>query len=184
MSISYESLDDRVRAAMIDELELDQANDKLYTSPRLTNDGAVLWPGVLREAFEQHDDDWIADTLRVRGLMRSEEQRRKRSGGYTTVRVPHTAPDTLAEGEFNRFYARGLCVVELSEGGAQAEVEVYRGKSVTNPRQMSEQMIGKRIRAKSLLEDLRTAQGVEPALGLPPGPNSGLSVRRLSVGRD
>lgn len=37
----------------------------------------------------------------------------------------------------------------------------------------------KLIAADRLLDDLRTHQGVEPALGLPPGPNSGLTVCRV-----
>lgn len=177
MSIHYESLDGAVRAAMVDELDRDIANNMLYISGRLTPEGARIWPDLLREALQHHDDAWIAHSLRARGLMRQEEQRRKPSGGFTTAQVPHTAPDTLAEGEFNRFYARGLCSNVVASGSA--EVEVYRGKEVQNPRQASEALIGTRVGAQALLNDLRTAQGVEPALGLPPGPNSGLTVRRL-----
>lgn len=132
MSIRYESLDVAVRAAMVRELEQDLTNGTLYISPRLTEAGAQAWPQILREAAEQHDDAWIASTLRSRSLMRTEEQRRKPKGGFTTAKVPHTAPDTLAEGEFNRLYARGLCADVLASGGA--EVEVYRGKNVQNPR--------------------------------------------------
>jgi hypothetical protein len=176
MSIRYESLDGPVRSAMARELERDQANGPLYISPRLTEAGAQAWPAILGEAFAQHDDTWIAATLRSRGLIRAEEQRRKPKGGFTTAQVPHTAPDTLAEGEFNRFYARGLCADVMASGGT--EVEVYRGKEVQNPRPESQAMIGRRLPAQRLLDDLRTSQGVEPALGLPPGPNSGLTVRR------
>ncbi|MEX1185930.1 MAG: hypothetical protein WEA80_05015 [Gemmatimonadaceae bacterium] len=177
MSIHYENLDPAVRTAMVRELERDRAKGSLYISPRLTEAGTSAWPQILREAFEQHDDTWIAATLRSRGLMRTEEQRRKPKGGFTTAQVPHTAADTLAEGEFNRFYARGLCSDVAARGGT--DVEVYRGKEVQNPRPESQAMIGQRLPAQSLLDDLRTAQGVEPALGLPPGPNSGLTVRRV-----
>jgi hypothetical protein len=176
MSIHYESLDPAVRSAMVTELERDQANGILYMSPRLTEAGAQAWPEILKEALASHDDTWIAATLRSRGLMRMEERRRKPKGGFTTAQVPYTAPDTLAEGEFNRFYARGLCVHVLASGGT--EVEVYRGKEGQNPRPESQAMIGRRLPAQNLLDDLRTAQGVEPALGLPRGPNSGLTVRR------
>lgn len=162
---------------MVRELERDQQNGTLYISPRLTADGAQAWPQILREAMERHEDDWIAQTLRKRGFMRTEEQRAKPKGGFTTAKVPHTAPDTLAEGEFNRFYARGLCVHVLNSGGT--EVEVYRGKEVANPRPESEAMIGRRLPAQQLLEDLRNSPGVEPALGLPPGPNSGLTIRQV-----
>lgn len=176
MAIRYESLDAAVREFMVCELEQDEASGALYISPRLTDAGARSWPGILREAFEQHDDAWIAATLRARGLIRTEEQRRKPKGGFTVAQVPHTAPDTLAEGEFNRFYARGLCAQVLASGGT--DVVVYRGKDVQKPRPESEAMLGRSIPAEQLLNDLRTSQGVEPALGLPPGPNSGLTVRR------
>lgn len=177
MGIRYENLDAEVRAAMVRELERDQDNGTLYLSPRLTDTGVREWSQILREAAESHDDTWLAATLRSRGLMRAQEQRRKPKGGFTMAKVPHTAPDTLAEGEFNRLYARGLCVHVLESGGT--EVEVYRGKAVQNPRPESEKMIGRRLLAQKLLDDLRRSQGVEPALGLPPGPNSGLTVRRV-----
>ena len=177
MSIRYESLDDAVRTAMVRELEHDIANGTLYISPRLTPAGANSWPQLLREAAEKKDDRWLATSLRSHGFIKATEKRRKPNGGFTTAKVPITAPETLAEGEFNRLYARGLCVVVLESGGT--EVEVYRGKEVRNPRPESEGMIGKRINAQQLLDDLRESQGVEPALGLPPGPNSGLSVRRV-----
>ena len=177
MGIHYESLDENVRKYMIEELNLDLRSGKLYISPRLTDEGARVWPDLLREAFRAHDDDWLASQLRSRGLMRSTEQRRTPSGGLTTAKVPRTAPETLAEGEFNRFYARGLCRHVIETGGT--EVEVYRGKQVKNPRLESQAMIGRRLPAQKLLEDLRVSQGVEPSLGLPPGPNSGLTVRRV-----
>jgi hypothetical protein len=54
---------------------------------------------------------------------------------------------------------------------------VYRAKAVMVPRADSQAMIGIMIDAKALLADLRIHQGVDTALGLPNGPNSGLSVR-------
>lgn len=177
MSIHQESLDAGVRGLMARELERDQGNGTLYISSRLTTDGARAWPQILREAMERHNDEWLASTLRDRGYIKAKEQRAKPKGGFTTAKVPHTAADTLAEGEFNRFYARGLCAHVLESGGR--EVEVYRGKEVSNPRPESEAMISRRLPAQQLLEDLRNSPGVEPALGLPPGPNSGLTIRRV-----
>ncbi len=175
MAIRYDSLDQRTRDLMAQELDRDSSDGTLYVSPRLTDEGQQQWPELLREAILSHDDDWLASELRSKHLIRDTEQRKKPKGGFTTAKVPVTAPDTLSEGEFNRFYARGTCARAVADG--VDEVEVYRGKSVENPRSASQAMIGKRIPANALLDDLRTSQGVEPALGLPPGPNSGLTVR-------
>lgn len=177
MSIHYENLDPEVRRSMIDELDADIAAGSLYVSPRLTDDGAKAWPSLLDEAFGQGDDVWLEARLRDRRFIRATEPRRLKDR-VIDARVPVTAPETLAEGEFNRFYARGLCVSVLASGGT--EVEVYRGKEVQKPRAQSQAMIGCRVLAQQLLDDLRTSQGVEPALGLPPGPNSGLTIRRVT----
>lgn len=179
MGICYENLDRSVRDLMVSELKLDVANGKLYLSQRLTDAGAQVWPQVLQEACEQHDDVWIAEVLRSNGYIRPQEPRRTPSGGITMVKVPYTAPETLAEGEFNRLYARGLCANVLASGGTH--VQVYRGKEVENPRSASQAMIGQLVPAATLLEDLRTAQGVDTALGLPAGPNSGLTVRQARI---
>ncbi len=175
MGINYENLDERTREFMIKELELDISNKTLYVSPRLNSVGKTIWENILREAIQNHDDDWLADQLLNRRCMMTHEKRRTRSGRITIAKVPVTARETLAEGEFNRFYARGLCARAIEDG--ILDVEVYRGKQVKNPRPISQAMIGKRINAKALLGDLRRSQGVEPALKIPPGPNSGLTIR-------
>jgi hypothetical protein len=95
--------------------------------------------------------------------------------GYTVSKVPRTAPITLAEGEFNRFYLRGLCQRAIEAGGPA--IEIYRARASVTPRPESEAMIGRHLDADKLLVDLREHVGVDTALGLPPGPNSGLSGR-------
>lgn len=177
MSIRYDSLDEAVRHCMVAELDRDIQGGNLYISSRLTEAGALEWPGLLHEAFHNHDDIWLAEQIRTRDLMRATAQRRTKGGGITIAKVPHNAPETLAEGEFNRYYIRGLCR-DVIECGV-TEVEIYRGKDASSPRPESQAMIGKRLPADQLLQDLRVSQGVEPALGLPPGPNSGLTVRRV-----
>ncbi len=175
MGLDYVNLDARTRAFMIEELEWDTAHGTLYISDRLNQEGGQQWLSVLRQAVEQRDDNWLAEELRRRGHIKTHEQRRKPKGGVTVAKVPITASETLAEGEFNRLYARGLCARALADG--IAEVEVYRGKAVAQPRPESQAKIGSRVPVKALLDDLRRSQGVEPALGIPPGPNSGLTVR-------
>ncbi len=173
--MNFEILDRQTRTAMAEELDLDLAQNSLYLSPRLNQAGLANYERLLRQAIESYDDQWLANQLRSNGYMKSQETRRKPRGGFSYAKVPITAPNTLAEGEFNRFYIRGVCVRALREG--VEEVEVYRGKAVTNPRPQSNAMIGKRVSAQTLLNDLRQSPGVGPALGVPPGPNSGLTVR-------
>lgn len=56
-------------------------------------------------------------------------------------------------------------------------LEIYRAKLVSNPRAESQARIGSRIDPQALLDDLRTHPGVDTALKLPAGLNSGLSVK-------
>lgn len=130
---------------------------------------------LLREAICKHADDWLAAELRRRGYFKTHEERRNsRTGSVSQVRVPVTAADTLAEGEFNRFYIRGVCRRAINEG--IAEVVIYRAKEVEQPRPESEARRGQHLPAEAVLNDLRNSPGVDTALGLPSGPNSGLSV--------
>lgn len=175
MALSYENLDASTRQFMMSEMELDIPKGELYISTRLNQQGIEIYASLLKDAIQSHDDAWLASELRRLGCMNAFEKRKGKNGILKSVRVPVNAPDTLAEGEFNRFYVRGLCLRALEDN--IPEVEVYRGKQVNQPRPESEAMIGKRISARRLLEDLRVSQGVEPALGLPPGPNSGLTAR-------
>ena len=175
MALQLSNLDELTRRLMVAELEIDVAAGDLYLSPRLNPRGEVEYEQLLRTAFLEGDDQSLANELRSKGLLNDVEQRRRRGGGYSTARVPVSAPDTLAEGEFNRFYIRALCRRVIDDGAG--ELEVYRAKAVANPRSASEAMIGQRIEANALLQDLRTNPGVDTSLGLPAGPNSGLSVR-------
>ena len=160
---------------MLDEIEMDIANNDLYISSRLSSTGQNDYVSLLKQAVELHDDAWLAQQLRLSGRINATEQRKTPKGGTTTARIPVTAPETLAEGEFNRFYVHGLCRRAIDEG--ISDLIIYRAKQVTNPRPDSEGKIGTRINTQALLNDLRTHRDVDPALGLPAGPNSGLSVK-------
>lgn len=142
---------------MLTEIDSDIAGGALYLSPRLSLRGTQDYAELLKQAVAGYDDTWLADALRANGRINIEERRRKPKGGYTTARVPMTAPaDTLAEGEFNRFYVRGLCLRALEDG--TAELIVYRAKEVMTPQCESEAMISARGRTC-------TASGCQNALG-------------------
>ena len=179
MALHYENLDERTRSFMLGEVDSDLSHEKFYISPRLNELGEENYVYLLKEAIEHHDDAWLAQQLRSRGYMKENEQRKQPGGDLMTVRIPRTAPDALSEGEFNRYYIRGLCVRVIAEGIDQ--VEVYRGKPVSPFRPESEAMLGQRLSAKMLLEDLRESIGVDSALDLPAGPASGLTVRMEKI---
>jgi hypothetical protein len=92
--------------------------------------------------------------------------------------VPQNAAQTFAEGEFNRFYARAVCRLAIEQG--QNEVRIYRARSSQSPRPESLVLVGQHRNAHDILEDIRSHSSIDPALKLPLGPNSGLSVELVS----
>jgi hypothetical protein len=174
LGLKYENLTPDVRGFMVEEIKMAAADGSIYISPWLNVKGAADWAGLLQAAAEKGTDDTLAAELRMSRLEHT-AQRRKPKGGYTTYTVPVTAAETVAEGEFNRFYVRGLCRFALANG--IPALEVYRAKQVAVPRADSQAKLGTHVNPAAILQDLRTSPGVEPALGLPPGPNSGLTLR-------
>jgi hypothetical protein len=175
MALTLTNLDGETRKYMIEEVEADIENNTLYISPRLSEIGVKDYPGLLIEAAGKEADVWLAGELNRSGRLNPTELRRKPKGGFSTVSVPITANETLAEGEFNRFYARGLCRRAIADG--ITELIVYRAKEVMNARSESIRKIGTSLDPTTVLDDLRTHPGTDTAMGLPPGPNSGLSVK-------
>jgi|ERR1041384_472173 hypothetical protein len=172
--------DDKIRQFMLNEIDMDVASPNgLNPSKYFTANAMAVYPQLLRDAVRNHDDQWLANSLRQNNCMSATTMRRKPKGGFTQAKVPYTAADTFAEGEFNRFYARALCLAAIEAG--ITSLQIYRAKAVAVPRSESEAKIGMMITAQSLLQDLRTHQGIDTALGLPPGPNSGLSVRLVAA---
>ena len=59
------------------------------------------------------------------------------------------------------------------------KIQIYRARESSNPRQESIKLIGIEVNPEKLLADLRTNIGVDTVLGLPAGPNSGLSGKLI-----
>ena len=172
----FADLDPHVRKLMLDEVARDIRQVRLFRSPRLTDKGWRDYPALLRQAVQAKDVAWLTAELQRAGRLKLLETRRL-AGGPMLACVPHTAAATLAEGEFNRFYIRALCLAALERG--ESAVEICRTKPVAKARPRSQAKIGALLDAQALLDDLRTNNAVDPALGVPAGPNSGLSVKRL-----
>lgn len=167
-------LDATTRGYMLDEVRTDIAAGVLYLSPRMSARGREDYAGLLSDAAASRTPETLRNELRQHERLISRETY-ERNGQTPTRAVPRNASDTLAEGEFNRFFMRGLYARAVADG--LEAVEVHRAKAVASPRPASTAMIGRLIEPQPLLDDLRSGQGVDTALRLPPGPNSGLSIR-------
>lgn len=166
MSFKFENLDTETRKFMVKEFTFDDAQP--YSSVRFTPEGRASYPELLRVALQHGEPKTLEEALGQHGLFASHEQ--TKSG---VKRVPKNAASVVAQSEFNRYYVRGVCARVLSEGGQ--EVEVYRARESSWSRPESEALVGTKLRASEILEDLRSSQGSEPRLL--PDVNSGLSVR-------
>jgi hypothetical protein len=175
MPFDFKHLDEKTRALMLEEIDADISEHTLFLSDNLSPPGRDAYPGLLRIAAERGDETTLAADIRLL-LNTHEKPRLLQSGEYSKLpKMRSNAHEMLAEGEFNRFYIRGICRRAIDDG--IDHVVVYRAKPVEKPRSASQAKIGGEVPAQTLLDDLRGHPGVDTALGLPPGPNSGLSVR-------
>ena len=174
MAFNFANLDAVTRRYKVEEIDYDLSRPTgLYLSNRLTEKGREIWPTLLKQAAQEHDEVWLADQIKSLQLLILTEMR-KLKNKTISVDVRHDANELLAEGEFNRFYIRAVCRRAIIE---KLGLEIYRAKAVANPRSDSQAKIGQSINPEDLLNDLRINTGVDTALGLPPGPGSGLSIR-------
>jgi hypothetical protein len=176
MALYFENLDDRTRQLMLDEMEYDIANNQLHISPFLSGQGQRDYANLLREAIQGGNDETLAQNLRDHRRILRTLPRRNPTGGYSIAATAENAAQVLAESEFNRYYIRALARRAIEDGIQQ--LVVYRAKPVQNPRPESEARVETVLSPQELLDDLRSHLGDErPTLGVPSGPNSGLSVR-------
>ena len=176
MSLLLPHLDQRTRDLMLEEVDYDTERQQLHISPYLSGQGQHDYEQLLRQAIENGDETTLAAQLAERRRIARTAHRRKPGGGYNIVTVPQNAAEMIAESEFNRYYIRALCRRALQDGIEQ--LVVYRAKPVREPRPESEDLVESTVDPQALLDDLRANTGDEaPQLGIPGGPNSGISVR-------
>src|SRR5215212_7468396 len=173
MPLHYENLDPTTRRFALAELERDIAGGTRATSERVRPTEAPQYEKLLRDAIAYYDDRWLEE--RVDGMLVDFEPRRTRSGEETTAKLPENAPRLLAEGDFNRYYMRGLCARAVDE--RRAVVEVYRARFSAEPREESSALEGQRLPAATLLDELRTPLADSPHEAQLGKHGSGLSVR-------
>jgi hypothetical protein len=170
----FPDLDAETREQMRIEVLRDIGENNLNLSKRFKPGAEMDYPQILLDAVDHGNPETFANSLSRANLFNSHELRNTKNGPIE-AKVPVTAPQTFAEGEFNRFYMRGLCSRAIAADINQ--LTIYRAKEVSSPRPESQAMIDTTVQASALLEDLRIHTDVDTALHLPPGPNSGISVR-------
>ncbi|VVO43522.1 hypothetical protein PS726_06203 [Pseudomonas fluorescens] len=169
MGLNQKDLNPEIRGLMIQEMDHDLAGQNFYLSPRLNAQGRNAWHQLLKEASANHSDDWLANEIARQRLLNPHDLRQGKP-----IAMRHDAHQMLAEGEFNRFFMRGICLKAI-EIGAPAVVG-YRARASQSPRRESLAIIGKRFDPSDFLDLLRSAIGADTPFGYPGSANSGLSV--------
>jgi hypothetical protein len=166
----FENLDEVTRRYMLIEVEEAIKTSQLYLSQRLTTLGREQYPALLREAVRTGNENSLTTAILQEQLLVEREPY-----GTSTRRVPASAARTLAEGQFNAFYMRGVCHRALQAGD---EVEVYRAKEVITTHPTSKYQEGQRLDPQQVLRLLRhSPSGRDRGPVVPAGFNSGLSLR-------
>jgi hypothetical protein len=174
VSLDLAHLDECTRRFMLAELESDLANGTLYHSPQLSEEGQHHYQHLLRAALLTGTDESFAEALSSRAAVKP-TGRWQHLHDLTPADALTAASALLAEREFHRFYIRGLCRRALDQG--VHTLVIYRAKPADSGRSSSDAMIGIRITAGSLLEDLSGTFPSWPPHGLPQCRDPGLSVR-------
>lgn len=173
MPLQYENLDPITRRLALAELDRDLTAGTFHVSERLRPSAVDEYQRLLRDALSYYDDRWLEE--RLSELLVDFETRRTRSGGTTASKIPRVAPRVLAEGDFNRYYMRGVALRAIEEG--RQIVEVYRARLSVEPRPESAELDGRRLPATDVLGHLRGEGSQDPGAGLLGRTNSGLSAR-------
>ena len=172
MPLQYQNLDPATRRHALAELDADIASGAFHASERLRPTAVVEYQRLLRDAIRYYDDLWLEE--RTKPLLVDFEVRLTKTGGETTAKIPEMAPRMLAEGDFNRYYMRGVALRAIQEG---KDVEVYRARLSLEPRADSAELEGHHVVARELLDQLRGVTDFDPAAPRLGRVNSGLSVR-------
>lgn len=174
MGLKLDNLDEKTRHLMDEEFRIDQENKKLYFSPRLTEKGEQKYQNLLENAILYGNDVTLAKELKVEDAIKVKEKRILPVGGVFMAKVPENANETLAEGEFNRYYIRAMCRQAIDTGIKKLQIYNANPERIT-PMKFN-QLIGKNLDPRELLEDLRNHSYVNGTSGIPV-PETGLTVR-------
>lgn len=173
MPLHYENLDPTTRRYALAELDADLKSGAFHASDRLRPTAIAEYQRLLHEAIRYYDDRWLED--RASDLLVDVETRHTKGGGQTLAKVPEMAARMLTEGDFNRYYMRGVALRALEEG--RQVVEVYRARLSMEPRPESTELEGHRLTAREVLDQLRGLTIPDAAMPRLGRVNSGMSIR-------
>ena len=166
MGLNYTQLTETTRRFMMQEFE----QGGHYLSPRLNEAGRARWITLLKDALQYHTDVWLERELIRRNCFAVSEYL-KSSMGKTVTRAINReqAAKVLAEGEFNRFYLRGLCIGAKARG--LTHLIVTQGRIIPNAPPASRKSVGTPVEVNALLAILRDHgyKHIDTALGAPEG---------------
>jgi hypothetical protein len=166
MGLNYAQLNETIRRFMMQEFE----QGGHYISPRLNEGGRARWIGLLKDALQYHTDVWLERELIRRNCFQATEYLKSTMGKTVTRAVNRDQlAKTLAEGEYNRYYLRGLCLAAKSRG--YTHLIVSQGRIIPNAPPASRKSVGTPVEIGQLLNALRTNsfKHVDSALGAPDG---------------
>jgi hypothetical protein len=169
MGLNYTQLNETVRRFMIQEFE----QGGHYISPRLNEAGRARWIGLLKDALQYHTDVWLERELIRRSCFVATEYLKSNMGKTVTRAINREqAAKTLAEGEYNRFYLRALCLAAKTRG--ITHLIVTQGRVIPNASPTGRKSVGTPVEVNALLKTLREHgyKHVDAALGAPEGLSS------------
>ena len=173
MPLHYENLDPVTRRYALAELDRDMQDGSYHASERLRPEAVDQYRRLLNEAIRYYDDRWLEE--RAEDLVADVEERHTKSGAAIKARVPEVAVRMLTEGDFNRYYMRGIAQRAIEEG--RGVVEVYRARLSLAARPESAELEGRRLQPADVLAWLRGENIDDPFVKGLGRPNSGLSIR-------
>lgn len=164
MGLNYTQLNESVRRFMMQEFE----QGGHYISPRLNEGGRARWIGLLKDALQYHTDVWLERELVRRNCFVATEFLKTNMGKTVTRAINREQlARVLAEGEYNRFYLRGLCLAAKSRG--YKHLIVTEGRIIPNALPSARKSVGTAVEVGALLNTLRNNgyKHVSIALGAP-----------------
>lgn len=154
---------------MLEEFNNDVKHDTYCKSVSLKREKHDKYVEAMREAIMTGTEKTL-ETAIISQAMFSDVYIDKNGNERKTAR---RSEERYAGTEFNKYYVRGICRKAISDG--VNSVVVYRARHSSMPNPKSEEMIGEKIRAQELLNDVRANTETSPELL--PHVNSGLSVK-------